>query len=94
MSKKVLITGGAGFIAHHTILHILKNTDWEIVSLDRLDYSGNLNRIADIMSDLDSETKKTFENSLIALNLPMLSDLLFGNEIIFSKTSDILAAFS
>ena len=58
MSKKVLITGGAGFIAHHTILHILKNTDWEIVSLDRLDYSGNLNRIADIMSDLDSETKK------------------------------------
>ena len=58
MSKKVLITGGAGFIAHHAILHILKNTDWEIVSLDRLDYSGNLNRIADIMSDLDSKTKK------------------------------------
>ena len=55
---KVLITGGAGFIAHHAILHILKNTDWEIVSLDRLDYSGNLNRIADIMSDLDSKTKK------------------------------------
>ena len=53
MSKKVLITGGAGFIAHHAILHILKNTDWEIVSLDRLDYSGNLNRIADIMSDLE-----------------------------------------
>mgnify|MGYP003316439766 CR=1 FL=1 len=56
--KRILLTGGAGFIAHHAILHILKNTDWEIVSLDRLDYSGNLNRIADIMSDLDSKTKK------------------------------------
>ena len=63
MSKKVLITGGAGFIAHHAILHILKNTDWEIVSLDRLDYSGNLNRIADIMSDLDSRTKKRLVKS-------------------------------
>lgn len=55
---KVLITGGAGFIAHHTIRHFLKNTNWEIVSLDRLDYSGNLNRIADMMNEFDKETKK------------------------------------
>ena len=58
MTKKVLITGGAGFIAHHTIAYILKNTDWSIVSLDRLDYSGNLNRISDMMKDLDDNTKK------------------------------------
>ena len=37
--KKVLITGGAGFIAHHLIYHILKTTNWKIVSLDRLDYT-------------------------------------------------------
>ena len=55
---KVLITGGAGFIAHHTIRHFLKNTNWEIVSLDRLDYSGNLNRIADMMTEFDKETQK------------------------------------
>ena len=47
--KKVLITGGAGFIAHHLIYHILKTTDWEIISLDRLDYSGNLNRLDNIL---------------------------------------------
>ena len=47
--KRVLITGGAGFIAHHLIGHILKTTDWEIVTLDRLDYSGNLNRLHDLM---------------------------------------------
>ena len=43
--KNVLITGGAGFIAHHLIYFLLKNTDWNIISLDRLDYSGNLNRL-------------------------------------------------
>ena len=58
MKKRVLITGGAGFIAHHTIKYILDNTDWEIVSLDRLDYSGNLNRISDMMTDISEKNKK------------------------------------
>ena len=56
--KRILLTGGAGFIAHHTIRHLLQKTDWEIVSLDRLDYSGNLNRIADMMNEFDKETQK------------------------------------
>lgn len=58
MSKKVLITGGAGFIAHTMIYHILKNTDWNIVTLDRLNYSGNLNRIDHILKDCSLEEKK------------------------------------
>lgn len=58
MSKTVLVTGGAGFIAHHVIENLLKNTDWNIVSLDRLDFSGNLNRLADMMADFDQETRK------------------------------------
>ena len=45
MSKRILITGGAGFIAHHVIDKILATTDWEIVTIDRLDFSGNLNRL-------------------------------------------------
>ena len=56
--KRVLITGGAGFIAHHLIGQILETTDWEVVSLDRLDYSGNLNRLHDIMLSFDPEVRK------------------------------------
>ena len=56
--KRVLITGGAGFIAHHLIYYLIKNTNWEIVSLDRLDYSGNLNRLNDIMSNIKEIDKK------------------------------------
>ena len=58
MSKTVLITGGAGFVAHHVIYYFLKHTDWNIVSLDRLDFSGNLNRLSDMMSEFDSNTRK------------------------------------
>jgi dTDP-glucose 4,6-dehydratase len=46
--KNLLITGGAGFIGHHLVEGILKNTDWDIVILDRLDISGNLERLRDI----------------------------------------------
>lgn len=53
MAKTVLITGGAGFIAHHVIDKILRDTDWHIVSLDRLDISGNLNRLHDMLQDHD-----------------------------------------
>ena len=50
MSKRILITGGAGFIAHHVIDKILSTTDWEIITIDRLDFSGNLNRLNEVVS--------------------------------------------
>ena len=51
--KNVLITGGAGFIAHHLIYYLLEKTNWNLISLDRLDYSGNLNRLDNILSNLN-----------------------------------------
>lgn len=48
MSKRVLITGAAGFIGHHVVDFLLKNTDFEFTLVDRLDESGNLNRLAEI----------------------------------------------
>ncbi len=48
MAKKILITGGCGFIGHHVVEHFLKNTDFDIVILDGLNYAGNLNRFNDM----------------------------------------------
>lgn len=48
MPKRILITGGCGFVGHHCVEGVLKNTDWEILVLDALTYAGNLNRVTDI----------------------------------------------
>ena len=48
--KKVLVTGGAGFIPSNFIRHLLANTPYEVVSLDALTYAGNVENLADVMS--------------------------------------------
>ena len=45
---KILITGIAGFFGHHLLEHILKNTDFEVVGLEGINYAGSLNRVTDI----------------------------------------------
>jgi dTDP-glucose 4,6-dehydratase len=39
--KRVVVTGACGFIAHHCIEHLLINTDWDIIGIDRLSYAAN-----------------------------------------------------
>jgi dTDP-glucose 4,6-dehydratase len=48
--KRVLVTGGAGFISSAFVRHLLKATPYEVVSLDALTYAGNLENLADIRS--------------------------------------------
>lgn len=48
---KALITGAAGFIGHHFLRYVLENTDWEIVTIDRLDHSGSQDRIASVVGE-------------------------------------------
>ena len=84
--KNVLITGGAGFIAHHLIGEILKKTDWSIYTIDRLDFSGNLNRIVDLLRDFgDNEKKrvKVIYHDLKSEINPMISDEIGSVNYIF-----------
>jgi len=49
MPKRILVTGGCGFIGHHFVEHILKATDWEVVIWDKLTYaSQGFDRLRDI----------------------------------------------
>ncbi|HHD92217.1 MAG TPA: NAD-dependent epimerase/dehydratase family protein, partial [Candidatus Portnoybacteria bacterium] len=58
MTKKVLITGGCGFVGHHLVEGILKQTDWEIIILDKLSYaSAGFDRLRDIEAYDDQRVK-------------------------------------
>ena len=47
--KKMLITGGAGFIGSNFIHYILSNyNDYQVINLDKLTYAANLENLKDI----------------------------------------------
>src|SRR5689334_16061029 len=65
---KVLVTGGAGFIGSNLVEYILANTDWDITILDRLDHSGNLNRLAEIGAHDNPRVRFMFHDLRATMN--------------------------
>lgn len=50
--KKIIITGGAGFIGSHVVRRFVKNhPEYQIINLDKLTYAGNLANLKDIENE-------------------------------------------
>ena len=51
MPKRILVTGGAGFIGSAVAREIVHATPHEVVVLDKLTYAGNLDNLAPVARD-------------------------------------------
>ena len=57
MIRKIIITGGAGFIGSAVIRHIMDNTNHHVVNVDKLTYAGNL----ESLTRVEDNDRYTFE---------------------------------
>ena len=55
---KVLLTGGGGFMGHHALLYLLKNTDWEFVLTDSFNHVGISARLRAVFEEIPNERKR------------------------------------
>lgn len=82
---KVLITGGAGFVGSNFIHYALKkHPDWEIINLDKLTYSGNIENLR----DLEGNPRYRFIKGDIADTQLVESVLSKGVEIIVNFAAE------
>jgi dTDP-glucose 4,6-dehydratase len=83
VSKRVLVTGGAGFIPSNMIRHLLDATDHEVVSLDALTYAGSLENLADVLA----HPRLSFVHGDIR-NRELVCELVGGVDVIVNAAAE------
>lgn len=81
----ILVTGGVGFIGHAVVEHFLRNTDWDIIIVDKLSYaSRGLDRLRSMnirFGETDRVRVFTFDFS-VALTPGLIAELGNVNYIV------------
>src|SRR3954470_8709523 len=62
MSKRILVTGGAGFIGSAVVRQAIRETDYQGVVVDKLTYAGNM----DSLTPVSNDPRYAFERADIA----------------------------
>lgn len=78
MSDRVLITGAAGFVGHHTLAYLLKNTDFNFVATDSFRHKGTSARLRSVFEEVPNAASRV---KVITHDLTTPIDLVTKNEI-------------
>lgn len=78
--KKIVITGGAGFIGSHVVRRFVRNyPEYNIINLDKLTYAGNLANLKDIE---DAPNYKFVKGDIV--------DMTFINQLFTTEKPDAI----
>ncbi|HVA97920.1 MAG TPA: UDP-glucose 4-epimerase GalE [Bacteroidia bacterium] len=75
MESKIIVTGGAGYIGSHTIIELLENTNYEVISIDNFSNSS-----ATTYERIEKITGKKVKNYNIDLCSQSDVEKIFENE--------------
>ena len=75
---KILLTGAGGFVGHHTLAHLLKYTDDEIVVTDSFRHRGNSARLREVFKEIPSAASRI---KVVTHDLTTPIDLVTAKEI-------------